>query len=1323
MEVKRAMQRETTSTWQLITRWLVFVGLVGIAASFVIVAVTESWESVAAWATFGLSFVASFVCAVLNMAWLVRLLGNRRTLFALNVAVMVVLAGVVLAGVNYLAERRLPLSMRRIDITSGGLYGLSSQTRNLLESLDKEVQICALLSNPEIAKKYQDFAYVPQVHDLLEEYDKCSTKVKVSYVDMMRDPAAAWEFIIWMKLPKTLKEHKVDADAFKKAFGKSDIDSITGFNLLRTIDDWSGPKARIEAIAERKAGHSIEALQFGKQLSAEKLREMQKEFDANVAKETEGLQSFLKRLRDIIAEAKLDEQKQKDLLKAIKDLDIPEPESNSVIFVCGDKSKHVKPYDMVHSEYGERFDPNQQAEKTFKGEDAFTAAIKEIIEEDQMTVYFITGHGERRTDGYREDGYSDVKSALEKANYKVENLDLMREREIPDACDVLVAAAPLIPYNESEVAAIRRYLDSGGSLLALFEPLFPSFHRFERRPSPLADLLRAYNVDVRENVTVLDMGYVLELTRKGLEQKPQIQGTVQVARYPKHRIVSDMRGVPSAFRWVCFVDQAAKATSSAFDAARLLEGSKDGWGETDLAMLRRQRATKNEKTDVMAPVPIGAVAESKKKFERKIVKKDEKEAKKRPAKPIRVVAIGDADFAANSLGKVRGNIGLFVNAVSWLAGKETQIGIAPVAGKAPPLSLSSKQKKRVFYGAVVGLPALWVLFGLLMLMVRSLRSVGLTRPTLAKLGIPVGLLLILVGIAIGTMETGRAGSVSVLLLGVVVLAVALLLGKDFIRGLFRRRTLVGANTFVMAFLGLAAVGVICFVGSKRYLRFDWTRDNKHALAGPALDAVKAVDKWVNIYAMYPAAVAAQYPILSKVQDALEEFAYSSDYVELKHVPTDQDKKEAFLQALKLQPDQRTLVVFQSGDQVRHVSFEDLIVREQLPQQMMMQMRMQGMPQPPPKFRGQEAFANALARVTRDRKSTIYFTTGHKERDIADHKGPGFGELRDVLRRKGFQVRAVNLEEAGEVPEDCDVLVIAGPETPFSDEAIDVVRRYCENNGRLFVMLEPALGKNASSALAALQREPSGLAPLLTEYKINVDESILVVDAGQSVRLTSRGFERVRQARVQVRVADSGYQHHPINDKLRGLPTLFHLACEVSAEEGPPDRPRYPGAPPPQDSSPYKASKLLEASSDGWGDTSVGKKGVIAYSDSEDKKGPIPFAACVEPKAQPKMPWGPPPDEAEGAGPRIVCIGDADFASSQILKAGNNANEDFIMRCINWLAKTEGEIKITPTKLEPDRMDELKSSQKGWTLAICLGGLPIGWIAIGLLVWGFRRLQP
>lgn len=1313
------MRRETTSTWRLFTRWLIFVGLVGIVASFVIVGITESWESIPAWITFGVSFAVTLLCAVLNMAWLIELLANKRTLFALNVLAMVTLAGCMLAGVNYLAERRLPLSMRRIDITSRGLFGLSSQTENMLTSLDKKIEICALLSNARIAEKLQDFPYVEQVRDLLEEYAAASTNVSVKYVDMMRDPADAWGFLIWSKLPKVLKKHKVDENKFRTALKKAEI--ITGFNLLRTIDDWDGPKSKIEAMAERKAGHSMEALSLRKQYSPEELANMQKEFGAKVEKEAKKLEKFLAGIKDVMADAKLDEEKQKDFLKAIKDMDVPEPDSNSVIFVCGEKSKHVKPYDMKHTDYGGQQNPNQESEKSFKGEDAFTAAIKEIIDEDQMTVYFIVGHGERSPDKYGQDGYTDVKSALDKSNYKVETLELAKKGEIPEDCDVLVAAAPLLPYNPAELNAIQKFLDDGGALLALFEPLVPNFYRFERKPSPLADLLKKYNIDVRENVPVLDVGHTLTLTRKGLERVAQIQGTVQISKYPDHRIVKDLQGSPSAFRWACYVDSASEAANADFVAARLLEGSKNGWGETDIGALRRQRAQKDKGKDIMAPVPIGAVAESKKKFERTIRKEkkddddkeegDKKKEVKRAAKPTRIVAIGDSDFATNAFAEARGNAALFVNAVSWLAGKESQIGIAPSTGKTPPLAITSAQRKKIFLGSVVGLPVAWVLFGLCMLMVRSLRSVGFTRPTMAKLGIPIGLLLILIGIVVyQAFETwAQIGSV-LIAIGIVVSALAVFMGREFVKALMKPRSVAGANTFAMSALGVLIVGMVCFMGVRHYFRFDWTEDDKHALSPVALDVVKSVEKSVNVHALYPAAAATQHPVLELVHDALEEFEYNSRHVHLSHVPQDRDKREAFFQAMKLQPDQSTLVVFQSGDRIRHTKFEDLIVQERMPQQMMMQMRM---PQPPPKFRGQEAFANALSSVTADDQTTIYFTTGHKERDISDYKGPGFGELHNVLRRKGMSVKTVNLEEAGEVPDDCDVLIIGAPGVTYTEETLDTLRRYCEMSGSLFVMLEPTLG----------QLEPSGLSSLLSEYKINVDESVLVVDSGESVRLTQRGFERVKQPRVQVSVTDYGY--HSVTEKLKGLPTQFYLACEVGAEESPPDRPQYPGAPPqPQDQSPYNASKLLEAASDGWGDTNV-EGGSVSYSDSDDKKGPIPLAACVEPKKKPAaaMPWGPPPDQGMGGqGPRIVCVGDADFASTKLLKAGTNANEDFIMECIRWLTKATGEIEIAAVKIETERMDELKSSQKGWMLAICLGGLPIAWITTGLLVWGFRRRQ-
>ncbi len=1292
------MQRQGTTLWQLLTRWLVLVGLLATLSGVVGMAYADQWESVAGWATFGAGFVVMVVCAVMNMGWLIAALVSKRALIALNVFVMSVLAGAIMVGANYLAERRLPLKLRRIDITSRGLNKLSSKTRNLLEGLDKKVQVCALLSRPDIAEKLQDFPFAAEVRDLLDEYAASSPNLSVRYIDMMQDPKAAWEFIIWIKLPTVLKEHGVDAAAFKKAFSKAKVDTLDGFNLLRTIKTWDDAEGKIQEIVNRRTGPTLEELLLGKKKDADAKQEQKKEADQLKKK----LTNFLANVTAVLDKAKLDTDQKEKLLKAIQDVDIPEPEANSVIFVCGKKSKHVKPYDMVNTDYGNGMNTSREPTKTLKAEDAFTAAIMEVLDQKQKKVYFVEGFGEHRTSEWGNKGYSQIKSEIEKANMEVKTLDLAREGKVPDDCDVLVSAGPRVPYGMASIMAIRKYLARGGALLALGEPLEPNLERFERKPSGMAPLLKQYNIDMREDVSALDVTYVPVLTNKGIGRQAQLSYSVLTAKYPKHRIVEDMQGRITQFSGACFVDAAAKPANADFVATRIVQGSKDGWGETDLAALRKGRASKDPATDVMPPVPIGAAAQ------RKVEKEGEKSA--------RIVAIGDSDFVTNAaLKAARNNGDLLVNAVAWLAHKESRIGIGPSAGKVAKLVLSKEDRNGIFYAAVVGLPCAWVLFGLFVLLMRSLRNVGLTRSSLTRLGLPVGLLLVVVGAVAGKLGAAAALARGFEAAGAIVFVLALIAGRGFVKGLFSRRRMAGANTLVMVVLGFAIVAMVCFVSTRRYLRFDWTKGHSLALSDAAAQVVKGVKKWITIYAMYPEAVANQYPILSKINNDLEEFAYNSPYVNIKFVPHDPDKRKAFFQALKLEPDERTIVVFQRADadetKVRYLTFEDMI-QQDMDQRMMMQMRMQGMPPPPPKYKGEQALTNALKFVAEDKDTTLYFTTGHGERNIEKRKGDGFGDAHDALRRGGYRVKTVNLLEAGEVPEDCDVLIVAAPTKPFEPEAIDILRRYCKNNGRLFVMLEPAIRGQA----------PSGLAGLLADYKINVDESVLVVDSAERARLTrDMRLVRVKQPSVKIRVTGSGYSFPEVTEKLRsmGLPTVFYVACKVAAVESP--KPPPYGGPPPDDGSPYKASKLLEASPDGWGETNVSADGMAQKGD-DDMNGPIPFAAVEEPKPKPRQPWMPPEATKEAAGPRIVCVGDADWLSSYFLKAGNNANEDLLMRCVSWLAKDEGEIKIYPVPLQPTRMPELKPNQKRWTFAVSMIGLPLFWIAIGLLVWGMRRLR-
>jgi ABC-type uncharacterized transport system involved in gliding motility auxiliary subunit len=77
------------------------------------------------------------------------------------------------------------------------------------------------------------------------------------------------------------------------------------------------------------------------------------------------------------------------------------------------------------------------------------------------------------------------------------------------------------------------------------------------------------------------------------------------------------------------------------------------------------------------------------------------------AAPTRLVVLGDADFAANRSFDFLGNGDLFLNAVQWLADRESWIELRPRAGTERPVILS-RQQGRALMVLVVGLLPLGV---------------------------------------------------------------------------------------------------------------------------------------------------------------------------------------------------------------------------------------------------------------------------------------------------------------------------------------------------------------------------------------------------------------------------------------------------------------------------------------------------------------------------------------------------------------------------------------------------------------------------------------
>ncbi len=132
---------------------------------------------------------------------------------------------------------------------------------------------------------------------------------------------------------------------------------------------------------------------------------------------------------------------------------------------------------------------------------------------------------------------------------------------------------------------------------------------------------------------------------------------------------------------------------------------------------------------------------------------------------------------------------------------------------------------------------------------------------------------------------------------------------------------------------------------------------------------------------------------------------------------------------------------------------------------------------------EQDFTNAVIKVTRQHKKTIYFLQGHGERSIDDEKDElslfGFKQL---LEKQSYTVKGINLVSSLSIPNDATALVIAGPKQQFQVSEIISIEEYLNTGHSLLLFLD--------------EKETYGLGPLIkklgielqTPYVFNVFDS-------------------------------------------------------------------------------------------------------------------------------------------------------------------------------------------------------------------------------------------
>ena len=335
----------------------------------------------------------------------------------------------------------------------------------------------------------------------------------------------------------------------------------------------------------------------------------------------------------------------------------------------------IKQYNTLVVESGAKRETVEQL-----SEANLTNALVKVTREQDKVIYFLTGHGERSINEDGPEGYKKAKEAIEKENHIVRELNLVRQRSIPDSCTVLAIVNPKTNFFPGEIDTIRTWIEKGGKALIMVDP---------DHPKDIADLVRSFHVEVGNDM-VVDASGMGQLFGAG-------PGMPLVTKYDQSIAIT------KGFTVMTFYPYTSSITpmedKGGYTIREMLKTSPNSWGETDY---NSREVAFDAGKDKRGPVCIAALIE-------KGSGKDK----------ISLAVFGDSDFAKNGYWRNQGNSDLFLNTINYLAEEEDLISIRPKEADDRRVTLTQADVSTIFYLVVIVVPLIVIVIGVVFYIRRS----------------------------------------------------------------------------------------------------------------------------------------------------------------------------------------------------------------------------------------------------------------------------------------------------------------------------------------------------------------------------------------------------------------------------------------------------------------------------------------------------------------------------------------------------------------------------------------------------------------------------
>ena len=245
---------------------------------------------------------------------------------------------------------------------------------------------------------------------------------------------------------------------------------------------------------------------------------------------------------------------------------------------------------------------------------------------------------------------------------------------------------------------------------------------------------------------------------------------------------------------------------------------------------------------------------------------------------------------------------------------------------------------------------------------------------------------------------------------------------------------------------------------------------------------------------------------------------------------------------------------------------------------------------------EEEVTGAIIRSQKSGERNVCFVNAANERSIDDEAASGFSLMKQMLERDNYKTRTIDFKPkaaepgkpvaigqtpvaaAVEVPKDCLVLVIGGPQLDYPTPIVDAFKKYVEGGGHALFMLDNVLKIGRGEPTA----ENTALVQLLTEWGVTANKD-LVLDLSGIGNMFGAGPE------IPIILQ---YEPSPITRPLTRVPTAFPVPRSLEVKSG----------------GKSTVEKLFGTTEDSIAVTEVAASGAI--DPKKGKKGPFTLGASA-----------------------------------------------------------------------------------------------------------------